>query len=141
LLGGDPRASIVVTTETAEILRLPRSRLVELLAGDVFGAKFWKYLACVTSSRLNATQASLSGPPPVPEAISFVVAPEQLARAQSLQSVPSLPALPSPESDPKDELIRKIKARGAFFLGVDVPTNVATPTAAAAAPAAATVAK
>ncbi len=75
--------------------------------------------------------------PPIPEAIAFVVAPEQLVRAQSLQSVPSLPALPPPELDPKDELIRKIKARGAFFLGVDVPANVAAPAPGpAAAPAA-----
>ncbi len=47
LLGGDPRASILVTSETAEILRLPRARLVELLAGDVFGAKFWRYAVAV----------------------------------------------------------------------------------------------
>ncbi len=137
LLGGDPRASTLVTTAAAEVLRLPRARLVELLAGDVFGAKFWKYLACVTSSRLNATQARLGGSPPVPEAVAFVVPPEQLVRAQSLHSAPSLPALPAPELDPKDALIAKIKARGAFFLGVDVPANVAAPRpAAAAAPAA-----
>jgi hypothetical protein len=136
LLGGDPRASIVVTTDTAEVLRLPRARLVELLAGDVFGAKFWKYLACVTSSRLNATQARLSGPPSIPDAIAFVVTPEQLVRAQSLQSVPSLPALPPPAADPKDELIARIKGRGAFFLGVDVPANVGAPAPAAAAPVA-----
>ena len=85
------------------------------------------------SSRLNATQARLGGAPPVPEAIPFVVPPEQLVRAQSMHSAPSLPELPPPELDPKDALIRKIKARGAFFLGVDVPTNVAKTAAPAAA--------
>ncbi len=102
---------------------------MELLQGDAFGAKFWKYLACVTSSRLNATQARISAPPPIPAVISFVVPPEQLAKAESLGSLPSLPPLPPlapAELDPKDALLAKIKARGAFMLGVDVPTDVAT---------------
>ena len=48
-------------------------------------------------------------------------------KAMSMGSLPSMPELPPPPPlDPKDELVAKIKARGAFFLGVDVPVNTSS---------------
>ena len=123
LLGGDPRASIVVTSETAEVLQLPRDRLRELLNNQAFAAKFWKYLCSVTSSRMNATQARFNTPPTVPMPCKFVVPPEEEVKAKSMGSIPALPELPPPAVDPKDELIMRIKQRGGFFLGVDVPSS------------------
>jgi CRP-like cAMP-binding protein len=114
LLGGDPRASVIVKSETAEVLQLPRDRLRELLNNQVvavpvfakavglknekiqvFAAKFWKYLCAVTSSRMNATQARFDSPPHVPAPCNFKVPTEEEVKAKSMGSIPALPELPS----------------------------------------------
>jgi hypothetical protein len=125
LLGGVPRGSVVVATEKAEVLELPRTKLLQLIGEDVLAAKFWKYLCCVLASRLFAVQARLNSTIPIPDPVAFELPKEEEAKAVELGSMPKLPELPpAPAVDPKDELIMKIKQRGAFFLGVDMPSEV-----------------
>ena len=125
LLGGVPRATVTVSSDTAQVVTLPRSTLTqELLVDALFAAKFWKYLCCVLASRLMAVQARLAAPLSLPEPISFSVPEAEKIKAASLGSVPSMPELPPVAADPRDELIMRIKQRGAFFLGVDVPSKV-----------------
>ena len=75
LLGGFPRASVVVESETAELVVLNRGRLSALLQEKpAFASPFWKYLCALLYSRLAQIQLRLARDvPPVPPHVRLVL--------------------------------------------------------------------
>ncbi len=71
LLGGCPRATVKVDSETADIVKIDRSQLSTILAKDTrIASGFWKYLACLLYSRLVFLQLRLSDRcPAVPKTV------------------------------------------------------------------------
>lgn len=89
LLGGLPRASVSVVSDTAEVLQLPHDKLVKLLEDDKFGSRFWKYMCCLLASRINSLQLRLAKlAPPVPAPVKFD-APAQDQRSPAPDMAPT----------------------------------------------------
>jgi CRP-like cAMP-binding protein len=93
LLGGFPRASVIVESETAELVVLPRDKLSALLhEKPSFASPFWKYLCALLYSRLTQVQLRLAkSVPPVPPHVRLVL-PEVAGAASHPASPVGAPA-------------------------------------------------
>ncbi len=90
LLGGFPRASVTVDSETAEVVVVNRLKLSAMLhSNPAFASPFWKHLCAILFSRLNHLQLRLAKSlPPVPPPVRLV-----LPESQQQETRPSPPSV------------------------------------------------
>ncbi len=99
LLGGFPRASVVVDSETAELVVLPRDKLSALLHDKpAFASPFWKYLCALLYSRLAQVQLRLAKAlPPVPAHVRLVLPEAAPAHPPPPAQAPAAAAAAEPD--------------------------------------------